>query len=150
MMGRSGTLLNGTVQKVSLIATVNLFYISYDTSAMPGQYQGGGTMARVSNIDIMTKEYNFYVDQGRNAYVSKVDFQIDRTAAGQIQVDFLVSTNLESMNDESGPLGTQSLLGTGTLDTFAYPTFPLKHQLHAYGILYIFKQMESLYSSTYS
>jgi hypothetical protein len=83
-----------------------------------GTYIGGGLISRVSQISIRTKEYNFYAKEGRNAYISKVDFMIDKTDAGQIQVDFYVSTAVTPLLEDSQ--GNGVLLGTGTLDTFAY------------------------------
>lgn len=89
-----------------------------------GTYIGGGLISRVSNISIRTKEYNFYADQGRNAYVSKVDFMVDSTPAGRTQVDFYVSTALTPLLEDSA--GNGVLLGTGTLDTFPYPDIPFE------------------------
>lgn len=83
-----------------------------------GTYTGAGIAARVANINIRTKEYNFYAKNGRNAYVSKVDFMVDKTASGRIQVDFYISTSFTPLLQESAQNGT--LVGTGTLDTFAY------------------------------
>jgi len=83
-----------------------------------GTYIGGGLVSRVSQIDIRTKEYNFYAKTGRNAYVSKVDFMVDKTDAGEIQVDFYVSTAVTPLLQDAEGNGT--LLGTGTLDTFPY------------------------------
>jgi hypothetical protein len=122
--GNLGTSLNGLIFSVVIVSDVDTFSISYYTDILNGTYLGNGTMARVSNINITTKEYNFYVDKARNAYVSKVDFQVDATAAGSIQVDFLVSTNVESMTESGTDTGT--ILGTGTLDTFPYPTIPFE------------------------
>lgn len=83
-----------------------------------GTYTGGGIAARVAKPDIRTKEFNFYAEQGRNAYISKVDFMVDKTAHGEIQVDFYVSTSYTPFLQESAQNGT--LVGTGTLETFAY------------------------------
>ena len=83
-----------------------------------GTYLGGGLISRVSKISITTKQYNFYAKQGRNAYISKVDFMVSTTSAGQMQVNFFVSTSAIPLLQESAANGV--LLGTGTLDTFAY------------------------------
>jgi hypothetical protein len=93
-----------------------------------GVYSGGGLISRVSKISISTKEYNFYSEQGRNASVNKIDFMVDKTSAGQIQVDFFASTSVVSLLKDSQPQpsGSGSLLGTGTLDTFPYPDIPFE------------------------
>ena len=73
----------------------------------------------LSNISISTKEYNFYAKDGRDASINKVDFMVDATSAGQIQVEFYASTADVSLLKDSAVNGT--LLGTGTLDTYPYP-----------------------------
>lgn len=112
------TLLNQTIQQVSMIIDNNTFSFDYDGVALAGTYRGGGTIARVSNISIKTKEYNFYANKGRNCYVSKVDFLVDQTDMGSLQVDYFVSSALDPLLEDSA--GTGALVGTGTLDTFAY------------------------------
>lgn len=109
--------LNDQIFQVIAVIDENTIQIGPD-APFTGTYTGGGLISRVSNISIKTKEYNFYAQQGRNAYVSKVDFMVDRTAAGQTQVDFYVSTALTPLQEDSEE--ARIALGTGTLDTFAY------------------------------
>jgi hypothetical protein len=78
-----------------------------DTPA--GTYTGLGTIARVSRIDILTKQYNFYAKQGRNASINSVGFFVDRTATGAITVDFRPdSTTLDASSNvlETFPFST--------------------------------------------
>ena len=82
-------------------------------------YNGGGIIATVSNINIRTKEYNFYANQGRNAYISKIDCMVDRTAYGQIAVNTYSSTSFINLLTAGQVSGT--IMGTANLDTFAYP-----------------------------
>ncbi len=116
------TLINNKIfQIISTNFTANTFDFLYKDDAnniLEGIYSGGGLISRVSQISITTKEYNFYAKDGRNAYVSKVDFMVDSTATGQIQVDFFVSTADTPLLQDSA--GNGVLLGTGTLDTFPY------------------------------
>jgi len=116
------TLINNKIFKViSSNYTASTFDFIYEDaigSILAGTYSGGGLMSRVSQISIRTKEYNFYAKDGRNAYVSKVDFMVDKTASGEIQVDFYVSTaDIPLLQDSAG---NGVLLGSGTLDTFPY------------------------------
>jgi len=126
------TLLNGKIFPVlgDTASTPNSFTILYQDlsgTIIAGTYRGGGTLARVSNPQLLSKQYNFYMQQGRNSYVSKVDFLVDRTQFGQIQIDFFVSTADNSMLADSNDIsGTGSLLGTGTLETFPYATIPFE------------------------
>lgn len=115
--------LNGAIFQVVNVIDEDTFEIGL-VAPFTGTYIGGGLISRVSQISISTKEYNFYAKQGRNTYVSKVDFMVDNTAAGQIQVDFYVSTSTVSLLQDSA--GNGVLLGTGTLDTFAYPDIPFE------------------------
>lgn len=117
--------LNGQIFQVTSIGGPNEFDIG-PSAPFTGSYRGGGLIARVSNINVLTKEYNFYQESGRNSYISKVDFMVEATPAGQIQVEFYVSTSLVPLLKDSA--GTGALLGTGTLDTFAYPTIPFESQ----------------------
>lgn len=121
----ASTVLNGKIyqvisQSMSDPNTITIGPIdpSDPKDIFTGTYLGGGLVARVSKISISTKEYNFYAKQGRNAYIPKVEFQVDSTAAGQIQVDFYVSTSVSPLLQDSAVNGT--LLGTGNLDTFPY------------------------------
>lgn len=133
LQGISGTgnlsLLNNKIYRVTASLTAaNTFTINYpdptSVVTIAGTYSGGGLIARVSNILIKTKEYNFYAQQGRNAYVSKVDFLVDRTDSGQMTVDFFVSTAVNSMIGDSDSSGTGSLLGTSILETTPYSLLP--------------------------
>lgn len=81
-------------------------------------YKGGGTAALVSRIDILTKEYNFYVDQGRNAYISKVDFCVTSTPRGKITVDSFIGSGYDSQI--TGARATDCMLGDGVLETSPY------------------------------
>jgi hypothetical protein len=86
-------------------------------------YQGGGTIRLVSVIDIMTKQYNLYLDKGRNASIAKVDFLVD-SDDGEMTVYTYPSygiQNLVSSGEISG-----SLLGTSVLELTPYPSVPLE------------------------
>ncbi len=83
-----------------------------------GTYLGGGTLARVSNIQILTKQYNPYVDKDRNVYLHKVDFAVLRTEDGQITVDYFPSDTNLSMIDQGE--GTGAIMGNNTLETSPY------------------------------
>ncbi len=118
----SSNSLNNTIFQVTNVIDSDTFEIG-PVAPFTGTYSGGGLIARVSKISIRTKEYNFYGKQGRNAYISKIDFMVDSTASGQIQVDFYVSTAITPLLQDSA--GNNVLLGTGTLDTFPYIELPM-------------------------
>lgn len=121
--------INGAIYDDASNSYNNMIYrvasvIDKDTIQFNGQisftgtYIGGGLIARVSRIYIKTKEYNFYAQQGKKAYIPKVEFMVDATDTGEIQVDFYVSTNQNPFLPLSQISG--ALIGTGVLDTFPY------------------------------
>ena len=119
----AGNYLNTQIFQVLTVTDKDNFTIGPNAS-FTGVYQGGGLISRVSQINIKTKQYNFYAQIGRNSFVNKVDFLVDRTTNGQIDVNYYVSTSSDNLLLNSANTG--SLLGTGTLDTFPYPLIPLE------------------------
>lgn len=109
------TSLNDTIVQVNAITDENTFTIDTDYS---GTYTGGGMITRVSRIDILTKEYNFYAKEGRNTALNKVDFLFDKTDSGKVTVDYFSSTSSDSLVFDGGITG--ALVGTGVLETAPY------------------------------
>jgi len=95
------------------------------TATFTGTYLGGGRVARVSRIDILSKQWNFYIDKGKNFYLAKIDFAVIKTDSGEITIDYYPSaTELSMINSGQA---TESILGNNTLDTFAYSDlYPLE------------------------
>jgi len=89
-----------------------------------GTYTGGGTAARVSNLGIMSKQWNPYVEKGRDVFLAKIDFGVLKTTAGQVTVDYFPSASQLSMVDEARNTG--AILGSNVLETFPYPTVPFE------------------------
>jgi len=85
---------------------------------------GGATVARVSRIDILSKEWNFYLPEARSIYLSQIDFIIKRTSAGKITIDYFPSTSNISMIDAAK--ASKSSLGTNILETGAYADLPFE------------------------
>jgi hypothetical protein len=105
---------------------VNVDTIEVFTDALSGTYLGGGTSARVSRIDMTTKQFNPYVDKARNVYVAKIDFLVDRTENGEITIDYWPSSTSLSMIDQ-GTL-SQSIMGTSVLETTPFSLlYPLEN-----------------------
>ncbi len=98
---------------------------------LTGTYAGGAVVARVSNIQILSKQWNPYIGQGRNFYLARIDFCVTRTGriteedgtvtGGQVTVDYYPSGSQLSMLDagNGGTIGTQMVMGNGVLETFA-------------------------------
>lgn len=115
--------------------TVTIFGTLSDT------YTGGATAARVSVIDIWSKQWNPYVDKSRNVYIQKIDFGVEKTTYGQITVDYFPSTSGVSMlqsgyatnaelgnpfNPNADPSTIVATPQSGTLETSPYALIPLE------------------------
>lgn len=114
--------LNGAIVPVNSIIDANT--ITVNTNPLTGgpltsgTYNGGGTMARVSNIQILSKQYNPYIDKGMNVSVAKIDFGIEKTLSGEITVDYYPSATHVSMIQGGQASGT--IMGTNVLEMFPY------------------------------
>jgi hypothetical protein len=101
------------------------------TQTIVGTYLGGGTLARVSNIQIQSKQWNPYDKEGRNVYLARIDFIVQNTGqyptGGAITVDYLPSASPVSMID--GGMASGSIMGNSVLETGAYnpSLYPLEN-----------------------
>ena len=97
-----------------------------------GTYVGGGTLSWVSQLDIITKQYNFYTPEDRNIYIPRVDFLVDKTNIGQVIADYFVSsTSLSLVNEGLGTFANPGPLpGSNVLETSPYS--PLLAPLEQY------------------
>jgi hypothetical protein len=107
--------INDNIYPVQSITDANTFVID---AVFTGTYKGGGTLARVSNIDIETKQYNFYADQGRNAAINKVDFLVDATVNGEVQINYSTSSATNQLVDDG--MVTGAIVGNAVLETSPY------------------------------
>lgn len=120
--GTIGTVLNGNIYQVNTI-TVDTFFIV--AAAVPaGTYTGKGNFSRVSEIEVLTKQYNFYNKIGQNIALTRVDFLVDRTATGEVAVDFICSTSNDNLFSDSVQIG--AAMGTNILETRPYASIPLE------------------------
>jgi hypothetical protein len=95
-------------------------------ATITGTYAGGGTAGRVSNYNLYSKQWNPYDNKGMNVYVAKIDFAVLKTDYGQVMVDYSPSsTPMSTLTDAAA---TQSLTGTGVLETSPYTLYPLEQQ----------------------
>ncbi len=93
-----------------------------------GTYTGGGTAARVSNIRILSKQWNPYVNKGTNLYLAKIDFGVEKTESGQLTVDYYPNDSSYSMVQNGQATG--AIMGTSVLETSPYdPTlYPFEQE----------------------
>ncbi len=120
------TSLNDLIFQVQSVTDANTVVLNTFNTTITGTYTGAGTLTRVTPIDFKTKQFNFYAEQGRNAYVSKVDFLVNRTEDGACTVDFLISSSDDSMISQAALTG--SMVGTSVLETSPYTLVPFEAQ----------------------
>jgi hypothetical protein len=112
-----GAALAGTgIYQVLSVIDANTVVINTD---FVGIYTGGASATRVSNIQISSKQWNPYIDKGRNVYVGKIVFGVQSTTWGQVTIDMYPSDTYVSLLDDA--LSSGALLGTGVLETSPYP-----------------------------
>jgi len=114
--------LNNNIYQVQTVPTDDTFTIVQ--SGVTGTYTGAGTIARVSVIDILTKQYNFYNRYGENLIMPIVDFLVDNTQNGQITIDYYASSSNLSLRQAGVDSG--AILGTSVLETSPYADMPLE------------------------
>ncbi len=120
------TNVNDRVFAVSEIVDANTIRIvNVDPTNMfpvtTGTYAGGGTIATVSQLDIRTKQYNFFLPEGRNFSIDQVDFMVDRTPLGEVTTRLIPNT---------GNLAVDSfVVETRPYDPAIYPYERFQNQL---------------------
>lgn len=129
----SWPLLNGIVTPIIDIIDKDTIRVkAFPFSGIPGeQYNGNGTAARVSNINILTKEWNPYNKQGQNVFIQKINFLVERTDSGAITVDYYPSTSTYSILQQSvpGQLMSSGVLQTSPYDPVYYPSEQVQTRL---------------------
>lgn len=113
--------LNGVIYQVLSIVDSNNFTIFANFT---GLYAGGGTLRRVSNIQMLSKQWNPYISQGRNVYLAKIDFCVLRTGAGEVTVDYYPSGSQYSMIISGTE--TEMIMGNNILETSPYALVPFE------------------------
>lgn len=97
----TGTLtnLNGKIGPIINVGATSITVVILGGGS--GTYTGGGTLALVPQIELLTKQYNFFVQEGTNFSVNKIDMLVDRTDNGQVTVNTYPN---------SGDFNTQALI----------------------------------------
>ena len=108
--------------KIQLVIDDDTVFINPAT--LVGIYDGGAFVARVSQINILSKQWNPYVDKSRGVYLSKIDFNILKTTFGEVTVDYYPSYTSLSMIDEATENGV--IVGNSILEMFPYALYPLE------------------------
>ena len=134
--------VNDTIVKVASVTNEDTFF-AFTPTAGVGVYTGGGTLTKVTPIDITTKQYNFYAKDGYNATIQKIDFLVLATSQGEFSVDYYISTSAQSIVEDATLTGT--LLGSSILQTSPYDLYPLEQsQNRLWHPLYLMAEGECI------
>lgn len=105
--------LAGSIYKIVAVTDANTFTVGTNP-APTGVYTGSGTLTVVSNINIITKRFNPFLDQGQKVRLGFVDLYVDRTTNGAFTVNVYID------EDATTPINS----GVGNLATNTVNTFP--------------------------
>lgn len=114
--------LNDTIFKVDRV-DADTFLIQVP-AVLTGNYLGGGVLTRVSQIAILTKQYNFYNKVGTDMSVMKAQFLVDRTATGRIETTWITSSSSVGLFQDGQVSGASQ--GTAILETSPYALVPFE------------------------
>lgn len=116
--------LNSATVNYRVNTVTNADTISIVLSGVTGAYTGGGTISRVSEIYMQSKQYNFFNEIGRRMHIPRIDFLVDVQGnftptpplnTTSIQLDFLPSFSDTDFIVEGGAV-TGANIGTYNLN----------------------------------
>jgi hypothetical protein len=120
------TTLNGQIFRVQEVVDENTLFLSqwsyleqqYYTDLrnvlpIPGSYQyvGGGQVICLPRLDVQTKDFNPYQSKGQQAFISYIDFLMDRTQSAEMSVNLYIDSDVQE--------STNLVLGNTELETSA-------------------------------
>lgn len=116
----NGITLDDPAVIVFKVVKVDANTIEPDFAASPdfgwtGTYTGGGKVGRVSNLKILSKEFNPGTPVGLQFRMPYADFLLSKTSDGQVTLDYLIDTSDSETIGDNAVAGT--LLGTNVLFT---------------------------------
>ena len=98
--------------KVFSISDANTFTVATST-APTGTFTGSGTITVLSNINIVTKRFNPFIENAQQVRLVRCDFYFDTTVNGQVTVNLYID------EDSSNPINATY----NTVNTFPETTY---------------------------
>jgi hypothetical protein len=123
-VGNSSGLNGGIFQVTTVVDANNVVIKVVPPFVFTGPYLGGATIARVSKIQITSKEWNPYLGKARNFFLSKIDFAVLKTTSGAVMVEYYPSSSTLNLAQEG--IDNDSAVGNFKLETFPYALVPLE------------------------
>lgn len=115
--GAYETQLNGNIFQITTTST-STFTITVGSEPTGATYEGGGTLERVSEPEIYTKEYNFYGDHSQGIAFMQVNIYVDKTDNGEFTVDFIPSASSLSLLTDA--ISSGAIIGNNIVETTPY------------------------------
>lgn len=107
------TVLNGLTFQVARVIDANTITLDF-LGTYVGTYEGGGTLERVSNISILTKQFNPGTPIGQQFSFPYIDLNLNTTSVGQISFDYLLNgisgDGVWASSEDDALLGSNVLL----------------------------------------
>lgn len=104
--------LNDIIFQVQSVIDANT--IVSDT-IFTGSYTGGGKLSRISNLNILSKQFNPGTPIGQQFRIAYIDFLLNRTSVGEISLNYLINT--ASGDAIQDAVAVTTLLGSNVLYT---------------------------------
>ena len=104
--------------------TINVY--DMDEYYNDDSYLGGATIERISKVDIFSTLWNPYLDKAMNVSLSKINFCVQRTTAGEIAMNYTISSADDVDLYEDG-VNTGVVLGDNIIETSPYATVPFEY-----------------------
>lgn len=67
--------------------------IGFTPATGTGEYYGGGKVTLIPKLQLRTKDFNPFQDEGFQVMMNRIDFQIDATANGAVTVNVIVDSD---------------------------------------------------------
>lgn len=112
---------NSGIFEVDQVIDINTVLLT--DANFTGTYNGGGTAALVSQVYVVTKDFNPYVDKARNFYIHKIDFGVNKTSEGELTIDYVLNQAEGLPMIEQG-INSGAIMGNNILETSPYALIP--------------------------
>lgn len=120
-LNQNTSLQDITVFKISVVNSNTIAVDNTGTTSgidefgFQGTYSGGGYVKRISNVNILSKQWNPGTPVGQTFRMPYIDFLLDKTDDGEVSIDYLIDSTKGSTIQSQ--VGSSVLLGTNALLT---------------------------------